>query len=48
MWVVDSIGFDGEADKLKEIVELNNIDKVYANSQFGIDENVRDEGVRSL
>ena len=47
LWIVDSIGFDGEADKLKEIVELNNIDKVYANSQFGIDENVRDEGVRS-
>ncbi len=47
LWVVDSIGFDGEADKLKEITELNNIDKVYTNSQFGIDENVRDEGVRS-
>ena len=47
LWVVDSIGFDGEVDKLKEIVELNNIDKVYSNSQFGIDENVRDEGVRS-
>jgi deoxyribodipyrimidine photo-lyase len=47
LWIVDSIGFDGEANKLKEIVELNNIDKVYANSQFGIDENVRDEGVRS-
>ena len=42
LWIVHSDGFDRETDKLKEIVESNNIEKVYVNSQFGVDENLRD------
>ena len=48
LWIVSSDGFNKEADKLKEIVEVNNIAKVYANSQFGVDENLRDEAAKSF
>ena len=45
---MNSDGFNKEPDKLKEIVEANNIEKVYANSQFGVDENLRDEAAKSF
>ena len=45
--IIESDGFDNDAYLIGKFVEKKNIDKVFWNNQFGVDETVRDNFVQS-
>jgi len=46
--VINSDGFNDNPEIIKQYIELNSIDKIFWNNQFGEDEIKRDESVKDL